>query len=163
MINEETSVGLTNNCLYLIPFLGMGAAGGVIRELNTKTFSWRELLVRAITGAFGAALAGLYLKHMEYPIEMQYAIAGAIGATACELIQAVQKWIIRKIGGGYFDNEENSRAIPDGMDYPGVDAPAHYMGNDIVVPSEGEAVNRSEKETRGNDIKHAEPDREGEK
>lgn len=94
----------------------MGAAGGVIRELNTKHFSWRELFVRAVTGAFGAALAGLYLKHTTYPLEMQFAIAGAIGTTACELIRAVRGWIIRKMGGderGLDMDEDNE--VPERM------------------------------------------------
>ena len=79
-MTEPTIITQTSNldkCTYLAPFIGMGAAGGVIRAMNTKDFTWKNLITRAITGGFGAALAGLYLKHTPYAIEAQFAIAGA--------------------------------------------------------------------------------------
>lgn len=88
-----------NKLTYLTPFIGIGACGGAIRALNQEHISWKDLIIRAITGAFGAFLAGLYLKHTVYSFEMQYAIAGAIGAVAPELFKAVQLWIIQKLGG----------------------------------------------------------------
>lgn len=105
---------LTGRVIYLAPFIGLGAAGGVIRELNTKSFTWKELCTRAVTGAFGAALAGLWLKHTAYSIEAQFAIAGAIGTTSCELIKAVQNWIETKLGGKLNDLffEESDGDIP---------------------------------------------------
>ena len=84
---------------YLAPFICLGAAGGIIKAINVKDFSAKNLMVRAITGAFGAALAGLYLKNTCYPIEVQFAIAGAIGTTATELLKAVQIWIMRRLTG----------------------------------------------------------------
>ena len=77
LITQTTSL---DKVTYLAPFIGMGAAGGVIRAMNTKNFTWKNLITRAITGGFGAALAGLYLKHTPYTIEAQFAMAGAIGA-----------------------------------------------------------------------------------
>ena len=85
-----------NNFTYLAPFIGMGAAGGAIRAMNTKDFTWKNFFTRAVTGAFGAALAGLYLRHTPYAIEAQFAIAGAVGSMSCELIQAAQTWLMNK-------------------------------------------------------------------
>ena len=96
---------------YLAPFIGMGAAGGVIRAMNTKDFTWKNLIIRAVTGGFGAALAGLYLRHTPYTIEAQFAMAGAIGSMSCELIQAAQTWLMNKAtnqgGVGYDPYNQN--------------------------------------------------------
>ena len=111
-MTEPTLITQTSNldkCTYLAPFIGMGAAGGVIRAMNTKNFTWKTLITRAITGGFGAALAGLYLKHTPYTIEAQFAIAGAIGSMSCELIQAAQTWLMNKATnqGGYGVYDQN--------------------------------------------------------
>ena len=98
-MTEPTIITQTSNldkCIYLAPFVGMGAVGGAIRAMNTKNFTWKNLIIRAVTGGFGAALAGLYLKHTPYAIEAQFAMAGAIGAMSCELIQAAQSWLMNK-------------------------------------------------------------------
>ena len=138
--NENTTAA---SFAYLVPFVGLGAAGGFIRELNTKKFSWKELLVRGITGAFGAVLAGLYLKHTAYSIEMQYAFAGAIGATAPELMKAVQHWLIRKLGGDEHDLDEgNNNDVSKEMDTP--DSPDRNPAADSVDTG-------ASKESNGND------------
>ena len=98
-MTEPTFITQTSNLdkfTYLAPFVGMGAAGGAIRAMNTKNFTWKNLIIRAITGGFGASLAGLYLRHTPYAIEAQFAIAGAVGAMSCELIQAAQTWLMNK-------------------------------------------------------------------
>ena len=91
-----TQTSTLDKFTYLAPFIGMGAAGGAIRAMNTKDFTWKNLIIRAVTGGFGAALAGLYLRHTPYAIEAQFAIAGAIGSMSCELIQAAQTWLMNK-------------------------------------------------------------------
>ena len=98
-MTESTIITQTSNldkCIYLAPFVGMGAVGGAIRAMNTKNFTWKNLIIRAVTGGFGAALAGLYLRHTPYAIEAQFAMAGAIGSMSCELIQAAQTWLMNK-------------------------------------------------------------------
>ena len=98
-MTEPTLITQTSNldkCTYLAPFIGKGAVGGAIRAMNTKNFTWKNLIIRAVTGGFGAALAGLYLRHTPYAIEAQFAMAGAIGAMSCELIQAAQTWLMNK-------------------------------------------------------------------
>lgn len=113
-MTEPTIITQTSNLdkfTYLAPFIGMGAAGGAIRAMNTKDFTWKSLFTRAVTGAFGAALAGLYLRHTPYAIEAQFAIAGAIGSMSCELIQAAQTWLMNKAtnqgGVGYDPYNQN--------------------------------------------------------
>ena len=112
-----------NNFTYLAPFIGMGAAGGAIRAMNTKDFTWKNLIIRAVTGGFGAALAGLYLRHTPYAIEAQFAIAGAIGAMSCELIQAAQTWLMNKATnqGGYGADDQNN-PNPFDTQYPNITA-----------------------------------------
>ena len=79
--------------------------------------------MRAITGAFGAALAGLYLKNTCYPIEVQFAIAGAIGTTATELIKAVQVWIMRRLTGDeHYEYNEQEVSDPDNVRGNDIDA-----------------------------------------
>lgn len=95
---QDTIKDVLKTYKYLATFVCLGAAGGIIKAINVKNFSAKDLTVRAITGAFGAALAGLYLKNTCYPIEMQFAIAGA-RTTATELIKAVQVWIMRRLTG----------------------------------------------------------------
>ena len=107
-MTEPTLITQTSNldkCTYLAPFIGMGAAGGVIRALNTKNFTWKNLIIRAITGGFGAALAGLYLRHAPYAIEAQFAIAGVVGSMSCDLIQAAQTWLMNKATNGKEESE----------------------------------------------------------
>ena len=91
-----TQTSTLDKFTYLAPFIGMGAAGGAIRAMNTTDFTWKNLFTRAVTGGFGAALAGLYLRHTPYPIEAQFAMAGAVGSMSCELMQAAQIWLMNK-------------------------------------------------------------------
>ena len=109
----ENTPCLKDHLVYLAPFIGLGAAGGLIRELNMKKFSWKDMLCRFITGAFAGLLAGLYLKHTGYSFETQCAITGAVGATAPELLKAVQRWIIRKLGGEPGDCEDKPEGNTD--------------------------------------------------
>ena len=118
---QDTIKDVLKTYKYLAPFICLGAAGGVIKAINVKDFSVKNLTVRAITGAFGAALAGLYLKNTCYPIEVQFAIAGAIGTTATELLKAVQIWIMRRLTGDEH-YEYNGQEVSD---------PDNVRGNDI--------------------------------
>ena len=113
---QDTIKDVLKTYKYLAPFICLGAAGGVIKAINVKDFSAKDLTVRAITGAFGAALAGLYLKNTCYPIEVQFAIAGAIGTTATELIKAVQVWIMRRLTGDeHYEYNEQEVSDPDNV------------------------------------------------
>lgn len=112
----ENTTCLKEHVYYLAPFVGLGAVGGLIRELNVKRFSWKDLFSRAVTGMFAGMLVGMYLKHSSYGLEMQYAITGIVGATAPELMKAAQHWIIHKLGGEDNDNTEESERDNRGLD-----------------------------------------------
>lgn len=105
----ENTTCLKEHVYYLAPFVGLGAVGGLIRELNVKHFSWKDLFSRAVTGMFAGLLVGMYLKTSDYGLEMQYAITGIVGATAPELMKAAQHWIINKLGGEDNDDTEESK------------------------------------------------------
>ena len=112
----ENTTCLKEHVYYLAPFVVLGAVGGLIRELNVKRFSWKDLFSRAVTGMFAGMLVGMYLEHSGYGLEMQYAITGIVGATAPELMKAAQHWIINKLGGEDNDNTEESERDNRGLD-----------------------------------------------
>ena len=159
MAVENTSC-LKDHLVYLTPFIGLGAAGGLIRELNMKKFSWKDMLCRFITGAFAGLLAGLYLKHTGYSFETQCAFTGAIGATAPELLKAVQRWIIRKLGGepGDCDDEpernenDHDEAMAAGKEMDTANNP--HPDTDTAVDDDAgkaECSDSKETSTAGND------------
>lgn len=89
--------------IELWPFIALGGAGGAIKSINDDTFSFRELIIRVITGAFCAVLMGLYLKTTTYPLEMQFAFAGAVGVAGGDLIKALIKRMTKEITGENFE------------------------------------------------------------
>ena len=130
MQTPEIPQNAYDNIKYITPFISIGALGGVIKAINSKDFSWHELIRRAVTGAFGGALAGLYLKNTPYPIEMQFAIAGAIGTVACELIKTIQLWIAQKLGGDEIAQMAGQEQAEHTDGNSGIDVPAPEYKSD---------------------------------
>ena len=84
----------------IVPFVGLGAFGGFIKALNASDkFTWRTVLVRLLTGAFGGLIGGMWLLTTSFPPLLKLAMAGAIGVTANELIVAIQHRLCREIMG----------------------------------------------------------------
>lgn len=83
----------------LLPFIGLGAAGGFVKALNDKNFNLYDMLVRIVTGAFCALLGGLYLTSTSYPLEVQYAFSGAVGVAGSDLIKALMVRMTKEIAG----------------------------------------------------------------
>ena len=88
-----------NLCREVAPFITFGALGGFIKALNTKKCSWREIIVKILTGSFGGLVGGMWLMTTDYPLLAQYAMAGAIGVTVDAVYAALihRLWIV--IGG----------------------------------------------------------------
>lgn len=137
----ENTPCIKEHIMYLAPFIGIGATGGLIRAMNAKKFSWKSLFNLVITGAFAGMLAGLYLKHTGYSFETQCAFAGAIGATAPELLKAVQNWLIKKLGGEPKDledtNEETTDGVPTRRDSTDCDSCPNAAGADSADEDKG--------------------------
>lgn len=84
----------------IVPFVGLGALGGFIKALNASDkFTWRTVLIRILTGAFGGLIGGMWLLTTSFPPLLKLAMAGAVGATTNELIAAVQHRLCREITG----------------------------------------------------------------
>ena len=83
----------------IFPFIGLGAMGGVIRSINVRPFSLKELLIRTVTGGFAATLAMLYLTTTSYPPAMQSFICGAVGVLGTDLLNAVRIRLYKDITG----------------------------------------------------------------
>lgn len=83
----------------LAPFVGLGAMGGVIRSINVRPFSVKELVIRTVTGGFAASLAMLYLATTTYPPSMQSFICGAVGVLGTDLLNAVRDRLYKDITG----------------------------------------------------------------
>lgn len=81
----------------LVPFIVLGGLGGAVRSLNENE-PWRAVLVRIITGSFFATLGGLLCEVTGFPLSVQYAIAGAVGCCASEIMRSVQKHLPKVIG-----------------------------------------------------------------
>lgn len=81
----------------LIPFIVLGGLGGAVRSLNEGE-TWKAVLVRIVTGSFFATLGGLLSEVTGFPLSVQYAIAGAIGCCASEIMRSVQKHLPSAIG-----------------------------------------------------------------
>lgn len=81
----------------LIPFIVLGGLGGAVRSLNEGEH-WRAVLVRIVTGSFFATLGGLLSEITGFPLSVQYAIAGAIGCCASEIMRSIQKHLPSAIG-----------------------------------------------------------------
>lgn len=84
-----------------IPFIGLGAMGGIIRSINVRPFSVKELIIRTLTGGFAASLAMLYLSTTTYPPSMQSFICGAVGVLGTDLLNAVRDRMYKDITGKY--------------------------------------------------------------
>lgn len=86
-----------SNMQDLIPFIILGGLGGAVRSLNEQE-SWRLILIRIVTGSFFATLGGLLSEVTGFPLSVQYAIAGAIGCCASEIMRSVQRHLPKAIG-----------------------------------------------------------------
>lgn len=80
-----------------IPFILLGGLGGAVRSLNENE-PWRLVFTRIITGSFFATLGGLLSEVTGFPLSVQYAIAGAIGCCASEIMRTIQKRLPSAIG-----------------------------------------------------------------
>lgn len=88
----------TNDAFHnLFPFIILGGLGGAVRALNENE-TWKAVLVRITTGSFFATLGGLLSEVTGFPLSVQYAIAGAIGCCASEIMRSVQKHLPSAIG-----------------------------------------------------------------
>lgn len=74
----------------LIPFILLGGLGGAVRSLNEDE-PWKAVVVRVVTGSFFATLGGLLSEITGFPLSVQYAISGAIGCCASEIMRSVQR------------------------------------------------------------------------
>ena len=83
----------------LIPFIGLGAMGGIVRSINVRPFSVRELIIRMLTGSFAAFLAYLYLSTTNYSPALQSAICGAVGVLGTDLLNAIRDRMYKEITG----------------------------------------------------------------
>lgn len=91
----------------LIPFILLGGLGGAVRSLNENE-PWRLVLVRILTGSFFAVLGGLLSEVTGFPISVQYAIAGAIGCCASEIMRTIQQHLPNMVGKKIDDTENKS-------------------------------------------------------
>ena len=98
----------------LIPFIGLGAMGGIVRSINVRPFSVKELVIRTVTGGFAATLAMLYLSTTTYPPSMQSFICGAVGVLGTDLLNAVRDRLYKDITGESPHNMDGSyKSIKD--------------------------------------------------
>jgi hypothetical protein len=81
----------------LIPFIVLGGLGGAVRSLNEGE-PWKAIIIRIVTGSFFATLGGLLSEVTGFPLSVQYAIAGAIGCCASEIMRSVQRHLPKAIG-----------------------------------------------------------------
>ena len=91
----------------LVPFIVLGGLGGAVRSLNEKE-PWKLILTRILTGSFFATLGGLLSEVTGFPLSVQYAIAGAIGCCASEIMRTIQEHLPSVIGKKIDDTETKS-------------------------------------------------------
>ena len=91
----------------LVPFIVLGGLGGALRSLNEKE-PWKLVLIRIVTGSFFATLGGLLSEVTGFPLSVQYAIAGAIGCCASEIMRTIQDHLPSVIGKKIDDTENKS-------------------------------------------------------
>lgn len=91
----------------LVPFIVLGGLGGAVRSLNEKE-PWKLVLIRIVTGSFFATLGGLLSEVTGFPLSVQYAIAGAIGCCASEIMRTIQQHLPNAIG-EKIDNTKNNK------------------------------------------------------
>lgn len=96
-----------------IPFILLGGLGGAVRSLNEGE-PWRLVVTRIVTGSFFATLGGLLSEVTGFPISVQYAIAGAIGCCASEIMRMIQERLPSAIGKKIDPTENEHKAkTPD--------------------------------------------------
>ena len=91
----------------LVPFIVLGGLGGAVRSLNEKE-PWKLILTRILTGSFFATLGGLLSEVTGFPLSVQYAIAGAIGCCASEIMRTIQEHLPSVIGKKIDDTKTKS-------------------------------------------------------
>lgn len=73
--------------------------GALVRSLNIRPFSWKDTVIRAITGGFASSLSLMYLHTTVYPVAMQGVICGVVGLLGADLLDAVRIRMYKDIAG----------------------------------------------------------------
>lgn len=80
----------------IVPFIVLGGLGGAVRSLNENEPA-RLIVIRVVTGSFFATLGGLLSDVTGLPLSVQYAIAGAVGCCASEIMRSLQRHLPKAI------------------------------------------------------------------